>query len=71
MRSRRLGCGAYFTRAHVDPSRKFGSMEEQAFLLASAFQERGGLFLPVFPAGPEAVGRAATKPLVWRSPPST
>jgi glycosyltransferase involved in cell wall biosynthesis len=43
---------------HVDPSRKFGSMEEQAFLLASAFRERGGLFLPVFPAAPESVGRA-------------
>jgi glycosyltransferase involved in cell wall biosynthesis len=43
---------------HVDPSRKFGSMEEQAFLLATAFRERGGLFLPVFPAAPEAVGRA-------------
>ena len=44
--------------AHVDPSRKFGSMEEQAFLLAAAFRERGGLFLPVFPAAPEGVGRA-------------
>ena len=44
--------------AHLDPSRKFGSMEEQAFLLAAAFRERGGLFLPVFPAAPEAVGRA-------------
>jgi len=44
--------------AHVDPSRKFGSMEEQAFLLAFAFRERGGLFLPVFSAAPEAVGRA-------------
>jgi glycosyltransferase involved in cell wall biosynthesis len=44
--------------AQVDPSRKFGSMEEQAFLLASAFRGRGGLFLPVFPAAPEAVGRA-------------
>ena len=43
---------------HVDPSRKFGSMEEQAFLVASAFRERGGFFLPVFPAKPEAVGSA-------------
>ena len=31
-------------------------MEEQAFLLASAFRERGGLFLPVFAAPPEPVG---------------
>ena len=44
--------------AHLDPSRKFGSLEEQAFLLASAFRERGGLFLPVFLAPPEAVGAA-------------
>jgi glycosyltransferase involved in cell wall biosynthesis len=44
--------------AHLDPSRKFGSIEEQAFLLASSFRERGGLFLPVFPAAPGAVGRA-------------
>ena len=44
--------------AHLDPSRKFGSLEEQAFLLASAFRERGGLFLPAFLAAPEAVGRA-------------
>ncbi len=44
--------------AHVDPSRKFGSMEEQAFFLAAAFKERGGVFLPVFPAAPEEVGLA-------------
>ena len=44
--------------ARLDPSRKFGSLEEQAFLLASAFRERGGLFLPVFLAPPEATGAA-------------
>ena len=44
--------------AHLDPSRKFGSMEEQAFLLASAFRERGGLFLPVLAGPPEPVGLA-------------
>ncbi len=44
--------------AHLDPSRKFGSLEEQAFLLASTFRERGGLFLPVFLAPPEAEGAA-------------
>jgi hypothetical protein len=33
---------------NLDPSRKFGTMEEQAFLLARAFRERGGLFLPLF-----------------------
>ncbi len=44
--------------ADLDPSRKFGSLEEQAFLLASAFRERGGLFLPVLGAPPESVGLA-------------
>jgi glycosyltransferase involved in cell wall biosynthesis len=38
---------------NLDPSRKFGSMEEQAFLLAKAFRERGGLFLPLFAAAPD------------------
>jgi glycosyltransferase involved in cell wall biosynthesis len=42
----------------LDPSRKFGSLEEQVFLMARLFQERGGLFLPVFPAPPEPTGRA-------------
>jgi glycosyltransferase involved in cell wall biosynthesis len=44
--------------AHLDPSRKFGSLEEQAFLLAAAFRDRGGLFLPVLAAPPESVGLA-------------
>src|SRR5262245_16587649 len=39
----------------LDPSRKFGSMEEQIFLLAQAFQARGGVFLPLFSA-PEHPG---------------
>jgi glycosyltransferase involved in cell wall biosynthesis len=41
--------------ANLDP-RKFGTMEEQAFLLASAFRARGGVFLPVFTAPSEPVG---------------
>jgi glycosyltransferase involved in cell wall biosynthesis len=32
----------------LDPSRKFGSIEEQTFELARAFQAEGGLFLPVY-----------------------
>ncbi len=32
--------------------RKFGSVEEQAAILAAAFQARGGLFLPLFAAPP-------------------
>ncbi len=52
----RLGRVLY--AADLDPSRKFGSMEEQAFLLASAFRERGGLFLPVLAGAPESVGLA-------------
>jgi glycosyltransferase involved in cell wall biosynthesis len=32
----------------VDPTKKFGSMEEQALTLARAFRDRGSLFLPVF-----------------------
>ncbi|HVS37513.1 MAG TPA: glycosyltransferase family 4 protein [Gemmataceae bacterium] len=44
--------------AHLDPSRKFGSLEEQAYLLASAFRDRGGLFFPVLSAAPDAVGLA-------------
>ena len=44
--------------ALLDPSRKFGSMEEQAFLLAAVFRARGGLFLPVFLTQSEAVGLA-------------
>ncbi len=41
----------------LDPSRKFGSLEEQILILARAFREQGGCFLPVF-AGPLA-GEAA------------
>src|SRR5262249_13958490 len=37
----------------LDPSRKFGSMEEQIFILARAFRDRGGLFLPLFSAPPD------------------
>ncbi|MDX2038071.1 MAG: glycosyltransferase [Isosphaeraceae bacterium] len=40
----------------LDPSRKFGSMEEQAYALAKAFNERGGLFLPVYLGPLDAVG---------------
>ena len=32
----------------LDPSKKFGSMEEQIFLMARERSRRGGLFLPVF-----------------------
>ncbi len=32
----------------LDPSRKLGSLEEQILILALAFRERGGLFLPLF-----------------------
>jgi glycosyltransferase involved in cell wall biosynthesis len=43
----------------LDPSRKFGSLEEQIFILGRAFQERGGLFLPLFlcPGGPDKLHR--------------
>jgi glycosyltransferase involved in cell wall biosynthesis len=34
----------------LDPSKKFGSLEEQAFLLARACRDEGGLFLPLFQA---------------------
>jgi glycosyltransferase involved in cell wall biosynthesis len=34
----------------LDPSVKFGSLEEQIVMLARAFRERGGLLLPVFDA---------------------
>jgi glycosyltransferase involved in cell wall biosynthesis len=38
----------------LQPSDKFGSLEEQIFTLARAFNERDGLFVPVFgaPVGP-------------------
>jgi L-malate glycosyltransferase len=40
----------------LNPSLKFGSLEEQIFCLARAFKEEGGLFLPLFQSrlGPEA-----------------
>lgn len=43
--------------AALNPSLKFGSLEEQIFSLAHAFQTEGGLFLPLFDTapGPEAV----------------
>jgi len=42
--------------AGLDPSRKFGSLEEQILLLARAFRDRGGCFLPIFvrPLGGDA-----------------
>src|SRR5947207_1633538 len=36
----------------LDPSRKFGSLEEQVFILAREFRDRGGFFLPLFSAPP-------------------
>jgi len=40
----------------LNPSLKFGSLEEQIFLLARTFKEHDSLFLPLFesPLGPEA-----------------
>ena len=40
----------------LNPSLKFGSLEEQIFCLARTFKEEGALFLPLFqsPLGPEA-----------------
>lgn len=35
----------------LDPGSKFGSMEEQLVVLAEAFREQGGLFLPLFISG--------------------
>jgi glycosyltransferase involved in cell wall biosynthesis len=37
----------------LDPSRKFGSLEEQIFTLAQAFGARGSAFLPLFSAPPD------------------
>jgi glycosyltransferase involved in cell wall biosynthesis len=41
----------------MDPSQKFGSLEEQIHLQARAFREQGSLFLPLFitPASPDRV----------------
>ena len=36
----------------LDPSRKFGSLEEQILTLAVAFRQRGGLLLPLFSTRP-------------------
>jgi glycosyltransferase involved in cell wall biosynthesis len=38
----------------LDPSKKFGSLEEQLLLLAGEFRARGGLFLPLFDCTLEA-----------------
>jgi glycosyltransferase involved in cell wall biosynthesis len=37
----------------LDPGRKFGSLEEQVFILAREFRDRGGFFLPLFSAAPD------------------
>src|SRR5207245_448294 len=37
----------------LDPSKKLGSLEEQIFFLASAFNERNSVFLPVFSSPPD------------------
>jgi glycosyltransferase involved in cell wall biosynthesis len=37
----------------LDPSRKFGSLEEQVFILARAFRDRGSRFVPLFTAPPD------------------
>ena len=55
----------------LDPSRKFGSMEEQIFLTASAFQERGGLFLPVFLRSRSQSVFPTTGTPAWSAPSST
>jgi glycosyltransferase involved in cell wall biosynthesis len=41
----------------MDPSKKFGSAEEQLFLIAREFRARGGLFLPLYlcPPGSKAL----------------
>jgi glycosyltransferase involved in cell wall biosynthesis len=38
----------------LDPSKKFGSMEEQIVLLAERFRAEGSLFLPLFICDPDA-----------------
>jgi glycosyltransferase involved in cell wall biosynthesis len=43
----------------LDPSRKFGSLEEQILMLAVAFRQHGGLLLPLFsrrPGSERAIG---------------
>lgn len=53
----------------LNPSVKFGSLEEQIFCLARAFREHGSFFLPLFqsPLGPEAraMYRAAGMEAGW------
>ena len=53
----------------LNPSLKYGSLEEQIFFLARAFQKQGGLFLPLFqsPPGPEALAmyQAAGLKVEW------
>ena len=43
----------------LNPADKFGSLEEMIFVLARAFRDRGGLFLPVFnaPLGSKAAAQ--------------
>src|SRR5438445_10890835 len=36
----------------LNPSLKYGSLEAQVFSLARAFEEQGGLFLPLFQSAP-------------------
>jgi glycosyltransferase involved in cell wall biosynthesis len=37
----------------LDPSQKFGSLEEQIFIQACAFRDRKSIFMPLFVAGPD------------------
>jgi glycosyltransferase involved in cell wall biosynthesis len=55
--------------AGLDPSRKFGSLEEQILVLARAFRERGGCFVPIFvrPLGGEAAREYAAAGAVAES----
>ena len=52
----RVGTRRVLYAIGLNPSLKFGSLEEQIFLIARAFKEQGGLFLPLFqsPLRPEA-----------------
>jgi glycosyltransferase involved in cell wall biosynthesis len=47
--------------ARLDPSRKYGSLEEQVCEVAQAMKARGGLLLPLFlaPSSPEAAAKYA------------
>ncbi len=52
----RVGTRRVLYAIALNPSLKFGSLEEQIFLIARAFREQEGLFLPLFqsPLRPEA-----------------